>query len=193
MPSAKRDHLIDTALRLFNRDGYHATGIDRVIEEAGVARMTLYNHFKSKDELILAALARRDERFLAWIDGRLRALAETPRDRLLAMFDALGEWFQSDDFSGCMFINASAEFGQADNPIHKAAADHKILVWRHFRDLAKAAGAADPRDLASSLMLLAEGAIVMAYVAGRKDAAAQARKAAGQLIKQAGLAQAATA
>ena len=88
MSSSKRDLLINTALELFSREGFHATGIDRILSESGVAKMTLYNHFKSKDELILAALRRRDETFRNWFMRTVEASAETPRGRLLASFDA---------------------------------------------------------------------------------------------------------
>ncbi len=128
MASPRRDHLVDTALRLFYRDGFHATGIDKILAESGVAKMTLYKHFKSKDELILAAVRRRDEQIRNWLMRAAERRARAPRDRLLALFDALEEWFRSDDFSGCMFINASAEFGRCDDPIHAAAAEHKRLV-----------------------------------------------------------------
>lgn len=185
MASAKRDQLIDTALRVFYRDGFHATGVDRIIEEAGVARMTLYKHFKSKDELILAALRRRDENFRNWFMRSVERLGATPRERLLAVFDTLGDWFAEETFSGCMFINASAEYADPDDPIHRASAEHKLLLLNFLRDLTAAAGAADPDGLADGLMLLMEGAIVMAYVAGDRQAARRARASADVLIREA--------
>jgi len=103
MASGKRDHLVDTALELFYKDGLHATGVDKILEEAGVARMTLYNHFKSKDELILATLRRRDEKFRNWFMRAVERLGKTPRGRLLAIFDALEEWFSGKDYCGCMY------------------------------------------------------------------------------------------
>ncbi len=187
MTSAKREHLIDTALEVFYRHGFHATGVDRIIAESGVARMTLYKHFKSKDDLILAALRRRDERFRNWFARAVERRADTPRARLLAIFDALEEWFASKSFSGCMFINASAEFADPDDPVHRTAAEHKNLMLRHVRELAEAAGAADPEQLAHGVMLLMEGAIVMRYVAGEKTAAAHAKTAAETLLRQADL------
>jgi len=187
MASAKREHLIDTALEVFNRHGFHATGVDRIIEESGVARMTLYKHFKSKDDLILAALRRRDERFRTWFARAVERRGETPRNRLLAIFDALDEWFSSKSFSGCMFINASAEFADPADPIHRTAAEHKNLMLRYIRDIAEAAGAVDPDELADGLMLLMEGAIVMRYVAGDKTAAARAKTAAEALLQRAEL------
>ena len=178
----RREHLVQTALDLFCRDGFHATGIDRILSESGVAKMTLYKHFRSKDELILAVLRRRDEEFRHWFVRTVERRAKTPRERLVCLFDVLGEWFAETNFTGCTFINAAAEYGEADDPIHASAAEHKRLVRSYIRDLAKAADAADPETLANALTLLIEGAITMAYVAGEKDAAQRARAAAAVLI-----------
>ena len=182
MPSSKREQLVDTALELFYRRGFNATGIDRVLAEAGVAKMTLYNHFKSKDELILAALRRRDERFRNWLMRFVEERGEAARDRILAVFDAHDAWFRQDDYRGCMFINAAAEFPAIADPIHGIAAEHKRLVAGYLADLAKEAGAADPERLAFELMLLLDGAIVCAQVSGESNAAARARDAAEVLI-----------
>jgi AcrR family transcriptional regulator len=185
MASGKRDHLVDTALELFYQDGFHATGIDRILETAGVARMTLYNHFKSKDELIVAALRRRDEKFRNWFMRTVERLASRPEDRLLAIYDALNEWFSNKDFCGCMFINASAEFGDPDDPIHMVATEHKQLVRRYLGGLVNDAGATEGEGeaLADELMLLMEGAIVMAHVAGDHNAAGRARLGAQKLVR----------
>jgi AcrR family transcriptional regulator len=183
MPSGKRDHLIDTALEIFCRDGFHATGIDKILNQAGVAKMTLYNHFKSKDELILATLRRRDEKFRNWFMRAVERLGKTPKERLLTIFDALEEWILEEDFSGCMFINASAEFADAEDPIHMAAGEHKILVLKYLRQLARAAEVPAPDELADELMLLMEGAIVMAYVAGDQKSPRRAKNAARKLMQ----------
>ncbi len=187
MASSKRDHLIETALDLFCRDGFHATGIDKILAESGCAKMTLYNHFKSKDELILAALRRRDEMFRNGFMRAVERLGKTPRERLLAIFDALDEWFSRKDFSGCVFINASAEFARPDDPIHMAAREHLGLILNYVRELTQSAGAKEPDALAGGIMLLMEGAIVMSYVAGDGNAAARAKTAAEALIQQARL------
>ncbi len=144
MASAKRDRLIDTALELFNRDGYRATGIDKILAESGVAKMTLYNHFGSKDELILAALERRDARWRDWFRHAVERRAETPRGRLLAVFDALEEWFAQADFQGCMFMRAASEFCACDDPIHAVAAEHQRLLLAELGDLAADGGAKRP-------------------------------------------------
>ena len=185
MASRKRDLLVDTALELFYQDGFHATGIDRILETAGVARMTLYNHFKSKDELIVAVLRRRDEKFRNWFMRTVERLASKPEDRLLAVYDALKEWFSSKDFCGCMFINASAEFGNPEDPIHRVAAEHKQLIRRYLGEIANETRITEPEALADELMLLMEGAIVMAHVAGDENAAVRAKQGAQKLLQQA--------
>ncbi len=185
MASNKRDQLVDTALKLFYRDGFHATGIDRILAESGVAKMTLYNHFKSKDELILAALRLRDERFRNWFMKAVEQRAEKPAERLLAVFDVLEEWFRTDEFCGCMFINASAEYASPDDPIHVTSAEHKRLVLKYLRELAPEADSADPDKLGDQIALLLEGAIVLAHLTGRPDVAGEARCAAEILVRQA--------
>lgn len=185
MKPSRRDHLVETALALFMRDGFHATGIDGILSQAGVAKMTLYNHFKSKDDLIVAALCLGGERFRHWFTQAVEAKAENPRGRLLALFGALDEWINQPDFSGCAFINAAAEYGRRDDPIKRAAAGHKHKIRDYVRGLAAEAGAPDANALADGLNLLMEGAIVTAHVSGRRDAALVARRAATLLIKRA--------
>ena len=185
--SSPRDRLLDAALELFYRDGFHATGIDKILAESGVAKMTLYKHFRSKDELILAALRRRDEEFRNWIMRTVEKRAKSPRDRLLAVYDALEEWFGRRGFHGCMFINAAAEYPDGRDPIHASCAEHKTLILGYLQGLAEAAGAGDPKELAEQLNLLSEGAIVMAHVCGDRTAARVAKKAARVLLDHAGL------
>ncbi len=181
MPPSRRDHLVDAAVKLFYQNGFHATGIDTILDEAGVAKMTLYHHFKSKDELILAALRRRDEMWRNSFERAVERVTQNPRRRLLAIFDALEAWFRG-DFCGCMFINASAEFGRCDDPIHEASAEHKRLVQRYVTSLAEAAGAPDPPKLARQLCLLIEGASVLAHINGDAKVAREAKDTARELI-----------
>ena len=95
MRAPRKEHLIQTAVELFRRRGYHATGIDRIIAEAGVAKMTLYKHFRSKDDLIVAALRRWDEDSRRWLIRAIEERADEPYERLLALFDVLDEWFDT--------------------------------------------------------------------------------------------------
>jgi len=179
MPPSRREQLVETALKVFNREGFHAAGIDRILAEAGVAKMTLYNHFRSKDDLILAALRRRDEEFRHFFARAVETRTQDPVERLYVMFDVLGEWFETPDFRGCNFINAAAEYGDRGNPIHAAVAEHKHLVEAYIARLTAAAGAPQPDRLARLLMLLMEGAIVIAHTTGDvANAATDARQAA---------------
>ena len=183
--ASRRDVLVETALDLFYRDGFHATGIDKVLAEASVAKMTLYKHFRSKDELIVAALRLHDRRFREWFVEAVESRAKKPRKRLLAVFSVLSEWMSSDGFQGCAFAKAAAEYGDPSNPIHQAGAEHKRQLLDYIRDNARAAGARNPRKLATSLMLLVEGAVATAQVTGDRDAADHARKAAKVLLADA--------
>jgi len=182
MSATPRERLIDTALELFNRQGYHATGIDGLLAEAGCAKMTLYHHFGSKEGLIRAALEARDARWRTWLRNRVETLAEAPRDRLLAVFAALDEWFRRPDFRGCLFAKAAAEYPDLADPIHRAAALHQREILGYLRGLAADAGAPRPARLARALMLLVQGAVAVTQVNGRVGAAETARAAAETLI-----------
>ncbi|MDH4581718.1 TetR family transcriptional regulator [Pseudomonas sp. BN415] len=185
MASSKRDQLVNTALALFYREGFHATGIDRILAESGVAKMTLYNHFKSKDELIIAALESRfapaAER-LAWAFEHL-----PPREAILRVFDGLAEWLRQEEFCGCAFINAAAEFHDREHPVHRLAASYKIATQNYFRDALIRLEAAQPDRLARQLQYLMEGAISMAHIQGPGDQALEAKEAANVLLEAAGL------
>ena len=178
----KRDQVIETALELFYAQGFNGTGIDAIIAKAGVAKMTLYKHFKSKEELIEATLRRRDSDFRDWLMAYVERHAETPAARLLTVFDAHREWFARDGFRGCMFLNAAAEFSQIADSIRAIADEHKRLTQAYVRGLAAAAGAADPERLADGLMLLLDGAISCAQVSRDPAWADKAREAAQILI-----------
>lgn len=180
--SRKREALVNTAIRLFNGEGYHAVGIDRILEEANVSKPTLYAHFKSKDELIVAALRRRDEETRIANYKKMMAHSDEPRTRLIFLFEILGNWVRSPDFNGCLFINASAEFARHDNPVHMAAAEHKRAFRNMIAEQATLAGALRPESLADRLMLLVDGMIVTCQVTANKDAIHVAQETALMLI-----------
>jgi AcrR family transcriptional regulator len=182
---SKRDQLLETAWQLFYRDGYHATGIDRILAKAGVAKMTLYKHFRSKEELILAVLERRSDEFRESFSRFLQAKKRTAERDLLAVFDWLITWIESKDFRGCLFQKAMAEYQEVDDPIHQAALAHKAAFHGEIRRLVIAAGMAKPKGLADQLALLVEGAIVNAHAIGSSTPAMYAREAAQALIQAA--------
>lgn len=177
----KRDELVRKALAVFYRDGFHATGMDTLVVETGISKTSMYKHFRTKEELILAALHLRDEDFRDRLFLRM-GQGHSPRESLLALFDFLRDWFGEAGFRGCMFIKAAAEYQEPDHPIHLQAAEHKRLLFAHVRDVARDAGAGDPDMLARQLLLLKEGAIVAAQMGYEADPAGDARNAAEQLL-----------
>ena len=180
--SRKRTALVNTAMRLFYGEGYHAVGIDRILEEAKVSKPTLYAHFKSKDDLIVAALRQRDVEAREFFSERLRQHGGTVRAGLLYLFDLLGEWINSPEFKGCLFINASAEYAHHENPVHQAAAEHKLAFREMIANEAAAAGIADADALAGRLMLLVDGLVVTCQVLPNPNAVRIAKEMAGMLI-----------
>ena len=115
-----RERVLETAYELFSRHGTRAVGVDRIIAESGVAKMTLYRNFASKDDLILAFLERREERWTrAWLQDTVESRAATPAQRLLAIFDVFGEWFAREDFEGCSFINVMLELDDPGSPVRR--------------------------------------------------------------------------
>ena len=180
--SQKREHLIQTALSLFYRHGIHAMGINEVLKEASVAKKTLYTHFVSKDELVLATLEARHTRFMAWLDDALNA-APSDAGLIDQLFDALHHWFSGKvpelgEFRGCFFINTASEFGEANHPIAQSCQRHKASVI----DLIQKKLPSENRDLANALALLKEGAIVQAAVAQNPDASNTAKAIAKRLV-----------
>ena len=175
---SKRDQLLETAWQLFYRDGYHATGIDRILSKAGVAKMTLYKHFRSKEELILAVLEKRSAQFRESFSEFLDAKKRTPERDLLAVFDWLITWVASKDFRGCLFQKAMAEYQELGDPIHQAALAHKTAFHGEIRPLVVAAGMAKPKALTDQLALLVEGAILNSHALGASAPAVHAREAA---------------
>ena len=177
-----RDRILDTAARLFYRDGINRVGIDMVIAEAGVAKMTLYNHFRSKDELVLAFLDKVNREWTAWLRQRVSAGDAPARSRPLTVFDALGEWFATPEFRGCPFISTAAEFRDPAHPAHEAAWTFKRGLRDYFAELLVAGGHDRVDALADQMLLLADGAIVRAAMEGGTESARTARTAAEALL-----------
>ena len=179
-----RDRLIETAITLFNRYGFHATGVDRIVAVAKVAKKTLYAHFPSKEDLILAALSRKRAAFADKFLPSVLAASDQPRERLLSLFELAKSWFNDPDFFGCIFVNAAVEYSQPGHPINACAREFKTLLRGFAREQAVFGGAADPEMLADQIALLFEGATTVAQVQARPDAATTAKTIAALLIDQ---------
>jgi len=182
-----RERVLATAYELFSRHGTRAVGIDRIIAESGVAKMTLYRNFASKDELILAFLERREQLWTrAWLQGEVERRAATPGGRLLAIFDTFGEWFATEGFEGCSFINVMLELPEAGNPVRAACVQHLAEIRRFLAGLAAQAAVTDPEAFARQWHILMKGCIVAA-AEGDAAAAAAARELGALLLERHGV------
>ncbi|MFK7960287.1 MAG: TetR/AcrR family transcriptional regulator [Phycisphaerales bacterium] len=164
MPRNTRSDLIDAAVRVFDRNGFQATNIDAVIAEAGVSRMTLYNHFASKDELAIAAIERHGDESLEDLGRDVAAAADDPIEQILFAVERHGRWCREPNFRGCLFLHAAGEFPDPCAPIRRAAAAHKQHVRDYFADLCAKAGLDRPRDRAVQILLVLEGVSAVAEV-----------------------------
>lgn len=181
--SDARRRILETAERLFYAEGIRAVGIDRIIAEAGVAKMSLYNHFSSKDELVLATLAFREEKIDALFSDSLQRHRQAGLDPLAAFFASLRDWFESPGFRGCAFINARVEYCDPRHPAACFSAAHKTRFHAMLnRQIAESAGEAAARTSGPAIALLVEGAIVTAVMEQSPAAADVARDAALALL-----------
>lgn len=178
-----RERILATADELFYQKGIHGVGVDDIVAGSGVAKMTLYKHFASKDLLIAACLRRRSELWQSWLRESVEKRTPVPSQRLLAVFDALAEWFSRTDFRGCPFINAAAGLPDPAHPACQVVHDHKEAVRSYLRKLARNTGVRSSEELADSLFLLVEGATVAGQLGGGYRVAQRARDAAAMLIK----------
>jgi AcrR family transcriptional regulator len=176
-----RERILDTAYDLFSRHGIRAVGVDRIIATSGVAKMSLYRHFHSKDALVLAFLQEREKRWtMEWLHSEVSRRADDGAGRMLAIFDVFHEWFQDPDFEGCSFINVLLEFSEVEHPIRQATTEHLANIRALVREFAEDAGVADPEGVACQWHILMKGSIVAAGE-GDREAARRAR-ALGELL-----------
>lgn len=183
MQQNKRQHIIDTALMLFNQNGFHNTGVNLIMEKAGISKKTLYAYFRSKEDLIAAVLQHADS--LAR-NGFMKAVdqsSDDPIEKILNCFDITKEWFESTTFFGCTFVNAIAEYSEGDTDIRQICVQSKKLKKDYIRKLCEEAGLERAADIAEELAILIDGATVSAQVNQNAAAADIAKKAARRLIQ----------
>jgi AcrR family transcriptional regulator len=178
-----REQLLETAARLFYEHGYRAIGVDAIVAESGIGKMTLYRHFSSKDELIVAYLNEADAQFWAWFEAAIRPHEGAPHDQIVALFESAARLASAPACHGCAFQNAAAEFPALDHPGHQVALAHKQAVRGRMRDLAAQAGAREPEVLADQLLLLMDGAWIAKRMFGRKNPAQSIAQAATVLLE----------
>ena len=178
-----RERIVEGSYELFARRGIQAVGVDEVIETAGVAKATLYRHFPSKNDLVIAFLERREERWThELVEAGAKSRGSTPEEQLLAIFDVFDEWFRREDFEACSFISVLLEMGP-DHPAGKASIRHLENIRSIVRGLAEEAGLRDPAAFAHSWHILMKGSIVAA-VEGDLEAAHRAQSMGRELIDQ---------
>jgi len=176
-----RDRLIDTAADLFYERGLPNVGINEVTERAGVARMTLYNNFDSKEALALAAFERQAEARRALMEKRLER-ARTASDAVKAMFDVSEQFARESRFRGCPFINVAVQDPQLQGAMHALVRAHKDWIRARFRDIAARAGHRKPDTAAQQLLALLDGASVEAFIQGSVEPIRASRQAAEILL-----------
>ena len=179
-----RERILSAAYELFSRWGIQAVGIDAIIGRSGVARQTLYRHFSSKEDLVLAFLERREDLWTkGWVEDGTAARASDPRERLLAIFDLFDEWFHRPDFEGCSFINVVLEHPDPASAIHRAGVSYLSGIRSFVEELAGRAGIADAEEFAREWHILMKGSIVAAQE-GDLDAARRAQKVGSLILHQ---------
>lgn len=183
--SEARQRVLETADRLFYQDGIRAVGIDRIIAEAGVAKMSLYKHFPSKDDLILAVLKYREGKILEFFGAAMERHGKRTKDKLRTFFAALKDWFESPGFRGCAFQNAAVELADPKHAGAQFVKDHKIRFQEFLAGLVEESLGKGAAKVAPAVGLLVEGAIVTAVIQGSPDAVDVAREAALKLVAEA--------
>jgi AcrR family transcriptional regulator len=172
-----RQRLINAAYDLFSRDGVSQVGIDTILAKSGCAKASLYSNFKTKVDLAIAFLDRREAVWTrGWLESEIKRRASTPEGRLLAIFDVFDGWFHKKSFEGCSFINVLLE-SKVDSPVRKAAAIHLAKIRAIVRGLAEEANLREPEKFAQAWHMLMKGSIVSAGE-GNRNAARDAKCAA---------------
>ncbi len=173
-----RERIARTAYELFSRHGIRAVGVDTIVAQAGVAKMTLYKYFPSKDELALAFLREREELWTrAWLQKEVERRGGTGQEKLLAIFDVFDSWFRRADFEACTFAKVLLENDERGHPVRKAAVQHMENIRSFVASLAADSGVKDADGFSRQWQILMMGSIVAAY-AGDRDAARRAKAAA---------------
>lgn len=185
MADSARERLIHTAFYRFAEHGFQSVGLDQILSDVGVTKTTFYNHFESKDELVVEVLRRRDVWEMQTFAQMLQAAGgPTAQGQLRALFDVLERWFRDHTFRGCIFISAVAEYPWPSHPVHRIAIEHRQTLERSLYQLAEQAGAEAPADLAAQLTLLIEGAFVYRHFEDNLVGVTLARQLGQRLLKE---------
>jgi AcrR family transcriptional regulator len=187
VPTSGGERIGRAAYDLFTRQGVRDVGVDAVVAMAGAAKMTLYRNFPSKNDLILDFLRRRERIWTEqWLQHESRLRGERPQDQMLAIFDLFGEWFARPDFEGCVFLTTMMEINDHESQVFQASVEHLARIRAYLRELAEAAGVADPQRVARQWHILMKGSIMSAHE-GDTEAASVARELGVMLLRSHGI------
>jgi AcrR family transcriptional regulator len=181
-PAGVGERILNTATDLFYREGVRAVGIQRVIDEAGIAKASLYAHYGSKDDLVAACLTKHGDAARTAVSNALAIPGRDARARLLALFDAHLATIEGPDFRGCPFLNASSEIADPNHPAKRVIAAQRAWLHGVIEGLVKEAGVASPSQVAGTLVVLFDGALASSLVDNSAAAARHARWAAEQIV-----------
>ncbi|MBE9033683.1 TetR/AcrR family transcriptional regulator [aff. Roholtiella sp. LEGE 12411] len=180
--SPARQQILETASELFYQKGIQHVGINEVIAASGVAKRTLYRWFPSKDLLIEEVMKYRALQWLRWFEAAVSERGNTPKERLLATFDVLREWYSSPNFRGCPFINAVLEIANSSHKAHQVSVDLRESIRQIIMSLADEAGIKNPESFSQQYLLLIGGASLMATIEQSPNGATFAQSALSVLI-----------
>lgn len=179
---SKKEILIKTSLKLFSQNGFNSTGIDKILQESNVSKMTLYKYFKTKDDLILAVLQRVHDIFIKEFINKINDQDLSPKNKILELFNMLTKSANKNKNVRCIFINASAEFPDINHPAHKLAFKHKLSMQTFFEEQLSKLNHKNPTHLSRTLTILAQGALIMAQIGGDKEYYQDCKKTLTKLI-----------
>ena len=185
----RRQHLLEVASQLFSDHGYHNTGVDTITKHSGVSKTTLYKYFDTKEDLILETLEIQHHRIIKLFESYIEASQRKhpnylPHQHIPSIFDATKDWRSEKDFTGCKFINASAEYSDPNDPIHQCAAKHELAQKEIIFDLLSELPKKQARSLSEQIAILIDGAIVVAQIRADKTTIDAARLTLETLLKQ---------
>lgn len=183
MLAPKREKLLETAEAIFAKEGFKGISVDRVLREAGVAKMTLYKGFDGKDALIQETLRRRGDRIEAHLEQYTGDANASPEDRILSVFDAMQDWSERPEFNGCYFVNALTEYGASGGEIGELARAYKQRFLDFLNLLCIEVSVVDPEDTSRILFMMIEGATVSRMSLDDPDSFARAKKIAAKILK----------
>jgi len=183
VPAPKREKLLGIAESIFSKEGFKGVSVDRLLNEAGVAKMTLYKGFESKNALIEETLRRRGDRLAAHLERSIESADASPENQVLSIFDAMQNWSKRPDFNGCYFVNALSEYKGSEGNISELAHTYKMRLLEFIKSRCRQLSTADPDAMAHSIFLLIEGATVTHMSLGDRRSYSRAKEIAAVLMQ----------